>query len=153
MDNGADGQWMTYAELGAARGISKESALKLALRHKWPKQTDNHGTIRVSVPADWIGTRTAGADIERRVHSMSVSPDGQIAALSDHIASLKDQLAKAEAAREQEREAHGAERAKAEAALQKAESRAADDIAWHRAEIERLNLAAAKPWWRKMLGR
>ena len=41
---------MTYAELGSTRGITKESALKLALRRKWRKQDDNHGHVRVYVP-------------------------------------------------------------------------------------------------------
>ena len=49
-DDAADGRWMTYAELGATRGITKEFALKLALRRKWRKQDDNHGHVRVYVP-------------------------------------------------------------------------------------------------------
>ena len=59
-DNAVDGHWMSYAELGLARGITKESALKLGPRRKWREQADNHGTIRVYVPSDWI----AKADIQ-----------------------------------------------------------------------------------------
>jgi hypothetical protein len=46
-DDASDGRWMTYAELGLAREISKGSALKLALRQKWRKQKDNHGHVRM----------------------------------------------------------------------------------------------------------
>jgi hypothetical protein len=67
MDTRADdtetGQWMTYAELGQVRGISKESALKLALRQKWRKQKDNHKIVRVCVPVEWAAVRDKRADI------------------------------------------------------------------------------------------
>jgi hypothetical protein len=32
-----DGRWMTHAELAELRRIDKPSALKLAIRHKWPR--------------------------------------------------------------------------------------------------------------------
>ena len=50
-DDAADGQWMSYGELAAIRGIDRTSALKLALRHHWRKQRDNRGVVRVLVPA------------------------------------------------------------------------------------------------------
>jgi predicted nucleic acid-binding Zn-ribbon protein len=50
MVNGADEQWMTYAELAIARGITKASANRLVRRHKWRRQIDNHGHVRVLVP-------------------------------------------------------------------------------------------------------
>ena len=54
-DDGADGQWLTHAEIAAIRGISTASAIKLALRHRWRKQKDNRGTLRCLVPMDFIG--------------------------------------------------------------------------------------------------
>jgi hypothetical protein len=43
-------RWMTYAELGRARGISTASATRLAFRRRWPRQAGNDGTARVAVP-------------------------------------------------------------------------------------------------------
>jgi hypothetical protein len=88
-DDAADGRWMTYAELGRARGISKESALKLALRRKWRKQDDNRGQVRVYVPLEWTTIRDkradAGAD-ERADMSRAIST------LDRAVAALREQL-------------------------------------------------------------
>jgi hypothetical protein len=88
-DDAADGQWMTYAELGRARGISKESALKLALRKKWRKQDDNHGHVRVYVPPQWAAHRDIGADaraderadISRTISALEATLRTELAAL------------------------------------------------------------------------
>ena len=45
-----DFRWMTYAELGRARGISTASATRLAFRRKWRRQGGNDGVARVAVP-------------------------------------------------------------------------------------------------------
>ena len=49
-DAGGDVRWMTYAELGKARGISTASATRLAFRRKWRRQSGNDGIARVAVP-------------------------------------------------------------------------------------------------------
>jgi hypothetical protein len=49
-DVGSDVRWMSYAELGQARGISTASATRLAFRRKWRRQVGNDGTARVAVP-------------------------------------------------------------------------------------------------------
>ena len=51
-----DGRWLTYSELAKARSISKESAERLVRRHRWRRQTDNHGLTKVFVPASWADT-------------------------------------------------------------------------------------------------
>jgi predicted RNase H-like nuclease (RuvC/YqgF family) len=51
---------MTYAELGAVRGISALSAERLVRRHKWPRQTGNDGVVRVLVPL--TEARTVGGN-------------------------------------------------------------------------------------------
>jgi hypothetical protein len=43
-------RWLTYAELGQARGISTASATRLAFRRKWRRQVGNDKTARVAVP-------------------------------------------------------------------------------------------------------
>ena len=49
-DAEGDVRWMTYAELGKARGISTASATRLAFRRKWRRQGGNDGIARVAVP-------------------------------------------------------------------------------------------------------
>ena len=55
MDSEPGGRWISYAELAEIRGTDKTSALKLALRKKWPRRKDNHGTMHVCVPPEWLG--------------------------------------------------------------------------------------------------
>jgi hypothetical protein len=56
MDAEPVSRWISYAELAEIRGTDKTSALKLALRKKWPRRKDNHGTMQVCVPPDWMGS-------------------------------------------------------------------------------------------------
>jgi hypothetical protein len=49
-DIAGDITWLTYAELGAARGISAASAKRLAIRRHWRRHPGNDGTKRVAVP-------------------------------------------------------------------------------------------------------
>jgi hypothetical protein len=60
MDSDSDtaGRWVSYAELAQSRGTDKHSALKLALRKRWPRRKDNHGTMQVCVPLEWLGEWT-----------------------------------------------------------------------------------------------
>ena len=94
-DDAADGRWMTYAELGATRGITKESALKLALRRKWRKQDDNQGHVRVYVPLEWAPPRDTGADAGA---DQRADMSRAITALDAAVATLREQLARADAA-------------------------------------------------------
>ena len=61
MEGGADGRWLTYAELAEIRRVDKPSAVKLAIRRHWPRRKNNHGTMQVCVPAEWLIPFGAGA--------------------------------------------------------------------------------------------
>lgn len=154
----ADEKWMSYRAAGELLGITPEAARHRARRFRWPTQKDNDGKAQILVPADEQGRtpveRLLNGRSEHGVRESRDDADRHPAqqALNDLVAVLKDQLAKAEAGRDQEREAHRVELAKAEAMLKAEVERHAADIAWHRTEIERLHLAAAKPWWHKILG-
>ena len=52
-DAGLDGRWMSYAELAKIRRIDKTSALRLALRHGWPRRKGNSARMQVCVPLEW----------------------------------------------------------------------------------------------------
>ena len=85
--DGEEGRWLTYAELAVARGIDKQSAVKLAFRRHWRRQKDNHGTVQVYVPVEWTGSHheQPGPSIDT---SLDVSMDMSTAIKSLEIAIL-----------------------------------------------------------------
>ena len=62
MDGDTAGRWLSYAELAEVRGTDKHSALKLALRKRWPRRKDNHGIMQVCVPPEWLSEWTRKSD-------------------------------------------------------------------------------------------
>ena len=131
--------WLTYAELAAALGIKRESAIRLVRRKPWPKRHSNDPAgIRVGVPADAL----AGVAAHRPPPDKP--PDNRIETLQAAVASLEGQL---------ERERGRADRAEARA--DHIESAAAERETWLRSQVEILTAAVAtrrKPVpWRDML--
>jgi hypothetical protein len=61
-DIGDDVRWLSYSELGQARGISTASAIRLVFRRKWRRQDGNDGTVRVAVPVDEANPQREVAD-------------------------------------------------------------------------------------------
>jgi hypothetical protein len=61
-DVGDDVKWLSYGELGQARGISTASAIRLVFRRKWRRQDGNDGTVRVAVPIDEANPQTEVSD-------------------------------------------------------------------------------------------
>ena len=125
-DDGEDARWMTYAELGLARGINTASAKRLAARRKWRRQPGNDGTARVAVPFDEAMRQNANAD------DASGELSRLVASLETALATLRDQLQ-----RERER-ADQATDAAARTELRLAE--AEDQIARFRASAETMAL-------------
>jgi hypothetical protein len=94
MDAEDGGQWMTFAELAAARGIDKASASKLVRRRKWRRQTDNRGIVRILVPAEAMDSPSDGP-LDSPLDSPSVSPmdiAAIIKPLEAAVAALREQL-------------------------------------------------------------
>jgi hypothetical protein len=112
----ADGLWMSYGELGRARGISRASAARLARRHRWRRQTDNHGTVRVFVPsgADEPADRhpTDVRIIDPGVSSLAA---GALAALEVAVAALREQYAGVQQQMERAEKGRDAANARADA--------------------------------------
>jgi hypothetical protein len=121
MDGADVGRWMTFAELSQARGISLPSARKLVRRHQWRRQTGNQGIVRILVPADALDRPRddPGADplpdpgpAPSPDHGPVLRPDPgadpsdtqrAITALEASVTVLREQLDRAEAGRETER--------------------------------------------------
>jgi hypothetical protein len=111
-DDTSDVTWMTYAELGEARGINAASAKRLAIRRHWRRHRGNDGTARVAVPvteavpretkpgddtSDVTEDVTSDSDInalrgelafETALSAVREAKDGQIAALTGQIGLL-----------------------------------------------------------------
>jgi hypothetical protein len=134
-DVGDDFKWLSYGELGQARGISTASAIRLAFRRKWRRQDGNDGTVRVAVPVDEAKPQGEAADSDAdgvgrdigqvvglletaatMLRERGEAADGMLAALH---ANAEEALTRAEAATATEREA----RRRAEIARTDAEAR------------------------------
>lgn len=92
IDDGVTGQWLSISELAETRQITKASARRLVHRRQWRRQKDNHGVVRHFVPRGEADPRQ-DSPTDRREDE----PQAVVAAQAEHIATLKDQLSKAEA--------------------------------------------------------
>src|SRR5689334_10885686 len=105
--------WMSYTEAARALGIDVGSVKKRARRRGWRRQPGNDGTTRIAVPRDALGGVPRDVSKDGRgdtsTPKMALSPgtspetdaaiqalQGQIAAVENHNATLREQLAKAE---------------------------------------------------------
>jgi hypothetical protein len=92
-DGMADGgQWMTYAALAEARGITRKAAVRMTQRHRWRRTPGNDGTVRVLVPNGMAGRQTPRLDALPGGR-LDALPGGRLdARLADSDAPGKDQL-------------------------------------------------------------
>jgi hypothetical protein len=85
--------WVSYAELAEHLGISPEAARQKAIRARWQRLRGEDGKARVLVDVEAAAAAHRPRPVER--------PDEQgttalIAALEQHVATLKEELAKAQ---------------------------------------------------------
>ena len=165
MDDDQSGAWMSYVELSQVRGITKESALKLALRRKWRKQLSNTGVVRVCVPPGFADQRDIGvdarADEDLGAVDLSVDIERIVNGLGDALAILREQLATAHAANLSMGKDHDELRVRVGlVAMERDTARQEREIARieaARAEGENKALREAlaverRPLWRRLLG-
>jgi hypothetical protein len=151
----SDVRWLTYAELGEALHIGRESARQLAKRRRWARQQGNDGQARVGVPVEDLEAR-----IEARAEAQDEAPvepqdeprnDAGVTVLTNHIDRLERELEAVKAERDAER-ATAARLAQQVAKIEvlemlvEAERKRVEDVSadrenW-RAQAERLALAA-----------
>ena len=124
-DSTVDGRWLTFAELGQLRGISKTSAMKLVGRHGWRRQKNNKGQIRALVPLAWV------ADADTREPNSTADMSRAIRAFDSAIATLREQLVRETGRTE------AAERARTAMTVQLAQAEAGRAAECLRAEAER----------------
>ena len=125
---------LTYAELAEALKITPASANKLARRKRWPRVPGNDGKARVAVPEEAL-VRPPGPPDSPPASPLDVPPvsppDKLIKALEAHVATLKEQLAAAEA---------------------RIDKQAEDLVAYDAAYAAGLAAERARPWWRRLAG-
>lgn len=89
---------LTYAELAERLGVSVDGARMKAKRAKWRKAKGNDGTMRVTVEEAELTPTERSPNVRP---AFAEQPNGhvadQIRTLETYVATLKDQLAKAEA--------------------------------------------------------
>lgn len=90
-------QWMSYAELARARGISRASAARLAQRRGWERRVGNDGLTKVAVPA--------GEEVPTQHDAVAGDPDqgptvealqAELSALAAELAEERERRARAE---------------------------------------------------------
>jgi hypothetical protein len=100
---------MTYDQLANLWGVSREAARKKVEGLHLPRQPGNDGKVRVmidlvEVQHQPMKKRRVRLETGRRANGDRVETARVIAALGDHVETLKESLAKAEAATERERD-------------------------------------------------
>jgi hypothetical protein len=148
-DLGADGRWMTFAELGQSRDINKASAIKLVRRHGWRRQKDNEGHVRALVPVIWATADDARESDSTAGRTKDITADMSraISALYTAVTAFREQLgherARAEAAERRADQAEAKAEARAEAAERRAEARTTAAIGLLREASESLTAERA----------
>ena len=148
-DAGDEGRWVSYRELAAARGITLSSAIRLAMRRKWPRRPGNDNKARVAVPLAEL-TPDHGDN-----HSVA-PPDDAVtedvaAQLLDRIEAIEARLHEALARQVARADQLEADRAEAQAGREEARVRAAAAEGEARALRDALD-HARRPAWRRWLG-
>lgn len=155
--------WLTYAELAERLGISQEAARQKAIRGRWRRQQGNDGKARVLLDVD---TEAATHRPRKRPDERTDDPR-TVAAVEAHLATLREALARVEAAaakaenlaeqrlaevhRERERVAElTTEMLRVTSTLLSTTTER--DEARHRAEALQRELEAirARPWWKRI---
>ena len=141
MDDG--GEWVSYSELAQRRGIDRDSASRLAVRHRWRRRKGNDGRAHVLVPADYLSPAVVDSP-----------PDSPLDMSPRHVAVLEAAIAALEAAQKATLEALERERGRVDAAEARAdrieqradrvEVAAAELEAQLRGQVEALTAAAAQ---------
>jgi hypothetical protein len=76
-------RWVSFAELAAARGVDKASAIRLVRRRGWRRQRDNQGHVRALVPETWLSSPE-----DRLPDSPGDNPPDTLPGLSVHTRAL-----------------------------------------------------------------
>lgn len=92
-------RWMTYGQIAAVRGISRDSVERTVRRKGWRRLAGNDGLVRVAVPVEWMensqGDNQPGnprRDKTSIASAIAVAIDALEQAHKREIAALREQL-------------------------------------------------------------
>ena len=100
-DTAEGGTWLTYGELAEIRDIDRHSAAKLVTRHRWRRQKDNRGVLRILVPPEWAVSRDKGTDqgtgtdmpkLQAAITSLQAAFEVALTAKDGEIAAVRETL-------------------------------------------------------------
>jgi hypothetical protein len=150
-----DAEWLTYREAAQRLGSNIEAVRQRAIRCRWPRTLGNDKRARIQIPEGLTNPAQEGNDMGFREGADRGSRKGNeraydrpnegpfIKALEGHVATLKEQLAAAEARNAQHVADLAAERQRTDKAI----------AAFENLALRLEAMAAAKrPWWRRLVG-
>jgi len=169
------GDWLTYEQAAERLNTTPEAVRQKAIRGRWQRTIGNDKKARIRLPDSAVQTENEQVNQRGARTLFGRAADASLfKVLEAHVATLKEQLAAAERKADEEASAlrehvatlkaelehRGAEIDTLKAQLAGAEGRAADEAAKTAQAIsafqglaERLEeLAAARPWWRRLVG-
>jgi hypothetical protein len=138
MQDNPEERWMTFAELADARGISRESAIRLIRKKRWRRQRDNRGNVIALIPDPWADPPDRPADdpAERPAEQANNPAEPRwaingfhtqaLATLDTAVTTLREQLVRAEARADSADQR--ADQAEARADAAESDSRRADAL-------------------------
>jgi hypothetical protein len=164
-----DAEWLTYREAAKRLGSNIEAVRQRAIRCRWPRTIGNDKRARIQIPEGVTnplregdeGDSQEGIDRPPRKGNERayVRPNEWpfIKALEAHVATLKEQLAAAEARNAQHVADLAAEQQRTSQAIALASeesAKTAQAIAAFESLAQRLEAIAAarRPWWRRLVG-
>jgi hypothetical protein len=160
-DDGDDVRWLSYTELAAVRGISRDLAARLVQGRDWQRRIDTDGTVRAAVlmtVLEPVGGQPARLTPDARADTRG-HDDPMTKTLEDHLTSLRDQLGRAQArlqALQDEREMRmraDGERTVLKQVIDILQARLDAAEAEAASAVKTLRLVERRGFWRRILGR
>ena len=164
-----DAEWLTYREAAKRLGSNIEAVRQRAIRCRWPRTIGNDKRARIQIPEGATnplqegneGGSQEGTDRPpRKGNDRAYDRPNEgpfIKALEAHVATLKEQLAAAEARNAQHVADLAAEQQRTSQAIALASeesAKTAQAIAAFESLAQRLEAMAEarRPWWRRLVG-
>jgi hypothetical protein len=149
--------WLTYAEAAERLNTTAEGIRQRAIRKRWQRQVGNDGLARVRLPEQGSNPVRTANKRGGRTPSEQGSNNQIIKALEDHLVTMREQLAQAQArigeltADLEGREAqHLVEITQERGKVAQAHAELVA-LADRLAALVEANQQQPRPWWRRML--
>ena len=111
------GEWLTYVQAAEKLGVSPNAARQRAIRGRWQRTLGNDRRTRICLPDGWQSFVRRPNGRSPRAQAELTGARRSIAALQDHIETLKTQLVAAELRAEKQASEFAAREAKLAAEL------------------------------------